>query len=93
MKYKYSEVEKDIQDLMSSDRVDKYFLYSLMIEEITENDDTASRLANKVLKKDIETMVLKFQSLFQRSHADCKSTEGMSDIELLISWLNHIRED
>ena len=93
MRYKYSEIEKDIQELMKEDRVDKYYLYSLMIQEITKDDCTATRLANKVLERDIRNMIEKIQALFQRSHADCKSTEGMSDIELLISWLNHINPD
>ena len=93
MKYKYSELERDIQDVMNSDRCDKYYLYSQMIAEVTENDETATRLSRKVLKSDIENMLEKIKSIFQRSNCDCKSTENMSEIEQLISWLEHIRED
>lgn len=93
MKYKYSELEKDIQDVMSSDRVDKYYLYSQMIDEITDNDETASRLANKVIANDVSNLLEKIQSIYQRSDADCKSTEDRSDIDVLIAWLEHIRED
>lgn len=91
--YKYSELERDIQDVMSSDRVDKYYLYSQMIDEVTENDETATRLSRKVLKSDIENMLEKIKSIFQRSDSNCKSTEDRSDIDILISWLEHIRED
>ena len=83
--YKYSELERDIQDVMNSDRVDKYYLYSQMIAEVTENDDSCTRLSRKVLKSDIENMLEKIKSIFQRAHADCKNTENMSEIEQLIS--------
>ena len=92
-KYKYSELEKDIQDVMNSDRCDKYYLYSQMIDEITNNDETASRLANKVIANDVSNLLEKIQSIYQRSDSNCKSTEGRSDIDILISWLEHIRED
>ena len=92
-KYKYSEQEEMIQDLRDSDRIDKWWLYSQMIADITKDDDTATNLARKVLKCDIANMLEKIQSLFQRSSVDCKNIENMSEIEQLISWLEYINPD
>lgn len=93
MKYKHSEIEKDIQNLMESDRVDKYYLYSLLCSTITENDETATKLARKVLDKDIKSILDKIQSLFQRTDANFKSVEDRTDIDILIDWLLHINSD
>lgn len=90
--YKNSELEKMIQDVKKSDMDDRYWLYSQMIADITKDDDTATDLARRVLKNDIENMLEKIQSLFQRSDANCESTEGRSDVDVLISWLEHIEE-
>ena len=92
-KYKYSSLERDIQDVKESDRDDKYWLYSQMIQEATAQDDIATNLARKVLANDIENMLDKICSLYQRNDCNCKSTEGRSNIDILIEWLKYIDED
>ena len=71
---------------------DRYWKYSQMIADITRDDDTATDLARKVLKNDIENMLDKIQSLFQRNTANCNGAEDKSDMRLLIEWLEHIEE-
>ncbi|MBP3707069.1 MAG: hypothetical protein J6J36_00430 [Clostridia bacterium] len=93
MKYKYSNLEKEIQELKESDRIDKFYLYSKAIADITKDDETATNLARKVLKNDVINMLEKIQALFQRSSVDCKNIENMSEIEQLISWLEYINPD
>lgn len=90
--YKNSELEKMIQDVKKSDMDDRYWLYSQMIADITAEDDTATDLARRVLKSDIENMIEKIQSLFQRNTPNCDCVEDKSDMRLLIEWLEHIEE-
>ena len=90
--YKNSELEKMIQDVKKSDMDDRYWLYSQMIADITKDDDTATDLARRVLKSDVENMVEKIQSLFQRNTPNCDGVEDKSDMRLLIEWLEHIEE-
>ena len=92
-KYKYSELEKTIQDVKKSNMDDKFWLYSQMIADITRDDNTATDLARKVLANDIENMLDKICSLYQRNDCNCKSTEGRSNIDILIEWLRYIDED
>lgn len=92
-KYKYSELEKTIQDVKKSNMDDKFWLYSQMIADITRDDNTATNLARKVLANDIENMLDKICSLYQRNDCNCKSTEGRSNIDILIEWLKYIDED
>lgn len=92
-KYKYSELEKTIQDVKKSNMDDKFWLYSQMIADITRDDNTATDLARKVLANDIENMLDKICSLYQRNDCNCKSTEGRSNIDILIEWLKYIDED
>ena len=61
--YKNSELEKMIQDVKKSDMDDRYWLYSQMIADITAEDDTATDLARRVLKSDIENMIEKILCL------------------------------
>lgn len=91
--YKNSELEKMIQDIRDSDRIDKWWLFSQVMSDVCREDETATNLARRVLKSDIENMVEKIQSLYQRSDANCKSTEGRSNIDILIEWLKYIDED
>lgn len=92
-KFKYSDIEADVQEIMETERIDRFYLYQLMVAQATENDETATKLARKVLQKDIESMLSKIQSLFQREDANFKSTEGRTDIDILIDWLLHINPD
>lgn len=92
-KFKYSDIERDVQELMKSDRIDRFYLYQLMVAQAISNDDTATKLARKVLQKDIENILNKIQSLYQREDANFKSTEGRTDIDILIDWLYHINPD
>lgn len=92
-KYKYSELEKTIQDVKKSNMDDKFWLYSQMIADITRDDNTATDLARRVLANDIENMLDKICSLYQRNDCNCKSTEGRSNIDILIEWLKYIDED
>ena len=64
-----------------------------MIADITRDDNTATDLARKVLANDIENMLDKICSLYQRNDCNCKSTEGRSNIDILIEWLKYIDED
>ena len=91
-KYKYSKEEEMIKDLKTSNLDDRYWLYSQMVAEVTADDDTATDLARRVLKSDIENMVEKIQSLFQRNTPNCDGVEDKSDMRLLIEWLEHIEE-
>ena len=91
--YKNSELEKMIQDVKASNMDDRYWLYSQMIADITRDDNTATDLARKVLANDIENMLDKICSLYQRNDCNCKSTEGRSNIDILIEWLKYIDED
>lgn len=92
-KYKHSELEKQIQEIKESDKVDKYYLYSQMIADITEDDETATKLARKVLNNDISNILEKIQSLFQRETANCCKVKGKTNIDILIEWLEYINPD
>ena len=74
-KYKYSKEEEMIKDLKTSNLDDRYWLYSQMVAEVTADDDTATDLARRVLKNDIENMLEKIQSLYQRSSCNCDGVE------------------
>ena len=91
--YKNSELEKMIQDVKKSDMDDRYWLYSQMIADITKDDDTATDLARRVLKNDIENMLEKIQSLYQRSTCNCDGVEDKTNIDILIEWLEYINPD
>lgn len=92
-KYKFSEEVNDLIELEKSDRCDKFYLKSKILEIVTENDDSCTRLANKVLASDIENMVDKIASIFQRETANCDSIEGKTSIDILVEWLLHINQD
>ena len=92
-RYKYTEQEEMIKDLKTSNLDDRYWLYSQIIAEMTSQDDTATDLARKVLRGDIENMLDKIQSLYQRSSCNCDGTEGKTNIDLLIEWLEYINPD
>ena len=92
-RYKFSELEKMIQDVKKSDLDDRFWLYSQMVADITKDDDTATDLARRVLKNDIENMLEKIQSLYQRSSCNCDGAEGKTNIDLLIEWLEYINPD
>ena len=91
--YKNSELEKMIQDVKASNMDDRYWLYSQMVADITKDDDTATNLARKVLANDIENMLEKIQSLYQRSSCNCDGVEGKTNIDLLIEWVEYINPD
>lgn len=91
--YKNSELEKMIQDVKKSDMDDRYWLYSQMIADITEDDEVATDLARRVLKSDIENMIEKIQSLYQRSTCNCDGVEDKTNIDILIEWLEYINPD
>lgn len=92
-KFKYSELEKMIQEVKESDMDDRIFLYSEMIKDISRDDEYSTNLARKVCAKEINSLLRKIQELFQREDANCKSTEGRTEIDILIDWLKHIDND
>lgn len=93
MEYKNSKLERDIEDVRKSNRCDKNWLYSEMIADITKEDDIATDLARRVIRGDIEQMLEKIQSLFQRETANCNGTDGKTNIDILVEWLEYINPD
>ena len=83
---KYSELEKQIMEEKD------IFKRGELIMQITEADEIASNLARKVIRKDVQNLIDKLRGIFQRTSAECESTESMTDIEILIEWLKYIEE-
>ena len=83
---KFSELEKQIMEEKD------IFKRGELIMQITESDEVASNLARKVIRKDVQNLIDKLRGIFQRTSAECESTEGMTDISILIEWLKYIEE-
>ena len=79
---KYSELEKQIMEEKD------IFKRGELIMQITENDEVASGLSRKVIRKDVNNLIEKIQGIFQRESANCN--ECSSDIRTLIEWLEYI---
>ena len=79
---KFSELEKQIMEEKD------IFKRGELIMEITDNDEVASGLSRKVIRKDVNNLIEKIQGIFQREFANCN--ECSSDIRTLIEWLEYI---
>ncbi len=84
---KYSEIEVEIQKLKKIG--DVWSAYE-KIMEITKDDEVATNLARKVIKKDVANLLERIQGIFKRETANCDGVEDKSNIQILIEWLEHI---
>ena len=86
---KYSEIEVEIQKLKEIGDVWSAYEKILLA---SKDDEVATNLARKVIKKDIKNMIEKIQGIFQRESANFDGSEGKSEIEVLVEWLEHIQD-
>ena len=83
---KYSELEKRIMN------EEDIFKRGELIMEITDNDEVASGLSRKVIRKDVNNLIEKIQGIFQRESAEIRDITNSSEIRQLIEWLEYIEE-
>lgn len=84
---KYTELERQIIEEKD------IFKKGELIMQITENDDVASSLSKKVIKRDVANLIEKIQGIFQRESAEVCDITNVSEIRQLISWMEYICED
>lgn len=94
MRYKYSEIEEEVRIVKESKCPDKNFIiYEELITKATKDDEVARSLAKKVLAKDINNMLEKISSLYQREGANFGLflDDEADKYDKLIEWLQHIQ--